>query len=176
MEFKEKNENLIFFSMNQLPECFVYFLLDGKEVVYVGQTKSGLSRPLSHKNKVFDRIAILKCNEQELDDLENKFILKYSPRYNKMINRGNCSSFNMIKANLRKRYGLRFQVKDVINLCDFFGIEPFNAYGTNYINNTDLEKFHYFIFKTNHLLRRLGDNSTAAVFRKKLTSILKKRS
>lgn len=94
MEFKEKNENLIFFSMNQLPECFVYFLLDGKEVVYVGQTKSGLSRPLSHKNKVFDR------------------------------------------------------------------------YGTNYINNTDLEKFHYFIFKTNHLLRRLGDNSTAAVIPK----------
>ena len=54
----------------------IYFLMDGDEVVYVGQSKTGLARPYSHKDKKFTKIAIINCKESELDDKETEFIKK----------------------------------------------------------------------------------------------------
>lgn len=70
-------------------ETLIYFLLDKGKVVYVGQSKTGLLRIKQHifeKAKKFDDYKIIRCNEEDLDDLENFYILKYNPKYNKRLN------------------------------------------------------------------------------------------
>lgn len=65
---------------------FVYFLLKDNEVVYVGQTKVGISRPISHTDKDYDCIKIQYCDIDKLDEVESKYIIKYNPIYNKTYN------------------------------------------------------------------------------------------
>lgn len=70
-------------------EIFVYLLLKNKKVVYVGQTTNGLNRIKQHKKnkeKDFDDFKIIKCTKRELNELENFYIIKYKPKYNKKIN------------------------------------------------------------------------------------------
>lgn len=70
-------------------ETFIYFLLKNKKIVYVGQTTNGIERINQHLldyKKDFDDYKILKCEESELDELENKYIIKYNPKYNSYIN------------------------------------------------------------------------------------------
>ena len=66
----------------------IYFLVKNNEVVYVGQTKNGLYRPFSHYNKDFDKVYVKKCRTVDLDVIEDYYILKYKPIYNKQINDG----------------------------------------------------------------------------------------
>lgn len=67
--------------------CCVYFLLLSGRVVYVGQTKNGLSRIQQHRTrkgyiKEFDSWAFIECEKDELDALEAKYILSMRPRFN----------------------------------------------------------------------------------------------
>ena len=65
-----------------VPFRMVYFLVDGEEVVYVGQTISGVSRPLSHLGKkTFQRIFFLPV-DGNLDTEERRFIDIILPKYN----------------------------------------------------------------------------------------------
>jgi len=64
----------------------IYFLLFDKEVVYVGQSKKGLPRALSHPDIKHSSIAIYECEISELDYYEDFFIAKYQPIYNKRFN------------------------------------------------------------------------------------------
>lgn len=69
----------------------IYFLLSGKEVVYVGQSIRLCSRLAGHlaemdstyKAKEFDRVAWIECQRDELDLLEAAYVLYYRPRYNR---------------------------------------------------------------------------------------------
>lgn len=77
-------------SINQFIEPIIYFLIDtniygAKEVVYVGQSKRGFKRILEHKDKKFKYIAILPCDEKDLDVTEKFYIEQYRPKYNKSI-------------------------------------------------------------------------------------------
>lgn len=60
----------------------VYFLLDGDEVVYVGQSVSVYSRILQHTDKLFDRYAFVPCAVDALDRLESLYIHFLRPRLN----------------------------------------------------------------------------------------------
>jgi hypothetical protein len=80
--------------------CAVYALLQGRVVVYIGQTKMPLTRLYSHANargrmepwrpgytkrKVgfkFDGIWLMPCLLHDLDELEAKMIRKYNPKHN----------------------------------------------------------------------------------------------
>ena len=77
MKFKENNTE----TYPSIQEPIIYFLLDKEDVVYVGQSKSGMGRPYQHKDKVFDKISVLKCSEKVLDALETEYIKKYKPKY-----------------------------------------------------------------------------------------------
>ena len=67
----------------------VYFLLNKNKVVYVGQsTRLGLQRAYAHRNKKFNLIRILKVknlSDEEVRFLEDEYIFKYLPKYNKII-------------------------------------------------------------------------------------------
>ena len=82
MKFEEKQ----FTDLTDIPFVFVYFLLQGDEVVYVGQTTRGLQRVYQHiLTKNFNKIYIIEVDEEELDYQEDFYIDKYKPKYNKLL-------------------------------------------------------------------------------------------
>jgi hypothetical protein len=66
----------------------VYFLLDGDEVVYVGQSVNIYKRIAEHKDKKFDRFAYLPCARDALDKLESIYIHVLQPKLNGLWNCG----------------------------------------------------------------------------------------
>lgn len=94
MEFEEKS----YIKLQSLPLSFIYFLIDNKEVVYIGQTKRGTGRIFSHmNNKEFDEVYIIPCEESRLDEMEGYYIEKYIPMYNACPNlRYTCSISNIL--------------------------------------------------------------------------------
>ena len=80
-------------------KSFIYFLIKNNVVVYVGQTKQGLYRPFSHRDKEYDEMKIILCEPNKLDLIEDKYILKYKPIYNKEIN----SAYGLLNARNRIR-------------------------------------------------------------------------
>jgi hypothetical protein len=68
--------------------CCVYFLMNFREITYVGQTVDLFGRLSAHSNKSaeFTHYAYIQCEPRQLDNLETFYILKFKPRYNKKIN------------------------------------------------------------------------------------------
>lgn len=83
MIFKENEKEMEIETLTIKPDqSIVYFLIKNQEVIYVGQSKNGYNRPFQH-NKEQDCIKIIKCNVNNIDFLENYYIEKYNPKYNK---------------------------------------------------------------------------------------------
>ena len=131
-KFEEKNCKTI----EVIRKPLIYFLINNDEVVYVGQTKYGLSRPFSHRDKEFNRLEILECKENELDILENKYIIKYQPKYNTLINKG----YKIITARnkLRKVTGIDITVRDVRKIMKDFNIQSVIVGENEYLMNEDI--------------------------------------
>ena len=66
---------------NEVPPC-IYFLVNGKKIVYVGQSVKLTSRFRGHKEKKFNRIFYIPCSPDKLDELERYYINKFLPKYN----------------------------------------------------------------------------------------------
>ena len=71
----------------------IYALIKSNKIVYIGQSKNILSRIGTHLNsdKIFDSWNIVESlgeygTQGELDRLENKYIRKFMPVYNKASN------------------------------------------------------------------------------------------
>ena len=60
----------------------VYFLLDGDEIVYVGQAVNVYRRIPQHTEKRFDRYAFVPCDIDALNILESLYIHCLRPRLN----------------------------------------------------------------------------------------------
>lgn len=66
----------------------VYFLIDGEEVVYVGQALNVYSRIGQHVEKRFDRYAFVPCSAPALDRLESLYIHCLRPKLNGDMSNG----------------------------------------------------------------------------------------
>jgi excinuclease UvrABC nuclease subunit len=71
----------------------IYALIKSNKIVYIGQSKNIIARITDHlrSNKIFDSWNIVEnlgecCTQGELDRLENKYIRKFTPLYNKTSN------------------------------------------------------------------------------------------
>ncbi len=63
--------------------CGVYFLVEGKEVVYVGQSINVMARIATHRaDKRFSRFAYIPCKPEILDRLESLYIHTLRPALN----------------------------------------------------------------------------------------------
>lgn len=62
--------------------CGVYFLVQGTEVVYVGQSVNIYSRISQHTDKRFDKYAFVPCEAALLDKLESLYIHTLRPKLN----------------------------------------------------------------------------------------------
>lgn len=60
----------------------VYFLIDSKKIVYVGQSVNVYARISSHGDKVFDSFAFIPCDKKLLDTLESLYIHILRPALN----------------------------------------------------------------------------------------------
>lgn len=119
-------------------EVFVYFLLKNQEVVYVGQTSDGLNRIKTHylqKTKDFDDYKTIKCCKRDLNELENYYILKYQPKYNKQLNGINVKSA-YIMSKLKDVLG--FNPYSVKRIEEIINISPFNK--SFFKNNNSLKR------------------------------------
>lgn len=64
--------------------CGVYFLIDGEEVTYIGQSKNIIARVGQHMaaGKRFTEFTYIKCSPENLNLYERRLILLYKPRDN----------------------------------------------------------------------------------------------
>lgn len=64
----------------------IYFLFDGDEIVYIGQSENIYKRVGTHlSDKIFDSWNYIEYPDENLDELEAEYILKYKPKYNQSI-------------------------------------------------------------------------------------------
>lgn len=83
-ELEEIRDHLAEIVMPPIGQPGLYFLMDGVECVYVGQSKSAVSaRILRHVGaKKFDRVLVMPCGIEHIDEIERYFISSLNPRYN----------------------------------------------------------------------------------------------
>lgn len=66
-------------------KCGIYFLFDGDELVYIGQSVGIEGRVETHGwegRKKFDYYAYVDCPKEKLSYMETIYILHYKPKYN----------------------------------------------------------------------------------------------
>lgn len=61
----------------------VYFLIDNKVVVYIGQTHNLYRRIMQHTDKRYNDVYWFPTGETELKIVEDYFIIAMQPKYNK---------------------------------------------------------------------------------------------
>lgn len=123
-----------------LESCFIYFLINDGEVVYVGQTSVGISRPLSHKDKVFNEIKLIYCELGDLDRLEDKYIKKYDPIYNKQPNMVMNISLTKAKLSVLANRGVKVGMRRIRDAVRELNIRLWNYHGTAYMSVDDYEQ------------------------------------
>lgn len=138
MKFNEPNS----IKLDKLSDTLIYFLLDKENnVIYVGQTTQGIFRPLMHKDKDFEYIRIIQCSSSELDILENFYILKYTPKYNKQPNHHESISLNRVKIIIREKCNLpRFDKRRLKSLISILNIKTYTIDTNIYILKNDVQK------------------------------------
>lgn len=152
MKFEETNS----IKVEKYKCTFIYFLLQNNEVVYVGQTKEGLKRPFSHKDKDFDEIRLIYCDENELDEFENKYILKYKPKYNKIVNLTNSISISRLKRTIRDLFFKYNSNNNITNkrlniIFNKLNIKPFEFKNMLYIEKEEFNDILKFIEQNKEL-------------------------
>ena len=83
----------------------IYYLIDGDEIVYIGQGANVWGRIGAHvaeNKKVFDRFFFVFVPTEDLDDFETEEIIKYNPRYNE-------------KLPSIKKYATTLKLKELLN-------------------------------------------------------------
>lgn len=61
----------------------VYFLIDNKEIVYVGQTHNLYKRIMQHTDKKYNDLYWFPTEKTDLKTVEDYFIIAMKPKYNK---------------------------------------------------------------------------------------------
>lgn len=137
MKFEEIN----FIDITNEPTTFIYFLLQDEEVVYVGQTTKGTARIIAHRDKQFNNVYIIKCTDDELDYLENEFILKYNPIYNKIPNMRAMMRVDKVvhTINVTLKPKKRMNLRRLTNLLKELNITPRLVNHISYIYDWEYE-------------------------------------
>jgi predicted GIY-YIG superfamily endonuclease len=135
----------------------IYFLFQGDEVVYIGQTRSLLSRISAHQNgtvdtakKDFDSISVVPSTKESVNDDERVYIGYYSPKHNKHNKRrqyvtevGLCGNCNLLEIEIKKlkadlalaKLELEKRVHTSVVCEDPIGLPKLKPIGSNYKPN-----------------------------------------
>lgn len=144
MKFEEKNAKK-YLRQTGKEQGYIYFLMDKDEVVYVGQTKCGILRPLAHKDKQFDSFYMKKCKIDLLDKRETEMILKYQPKYNgNFINTKDLMSISRLRKELLEN---GYEIRSVFlqKVFDKLGIVPLSIKNTKSFYKKDIKAIKNYI-------------------------------
>lgn len=139
MKFNEEN----FTELKDEPLVFIYFLLQDDEVVYVGKTTRGYSRIIDHYHsaKIFNKVYYITCAEEDLDELENYYICKYNPKYNKTLNLKCYTSFSSAVTTLNQQYLSNFNNymtrRRLAKIVEYLNIKPLIFNNQVYLHKGD---------------------------------------
>ena len=120
----------------------IYCLVRDGKVMYVGQTKKGLSRPMAHLGKkAFDAIYVQPCQEDELNYLESKAIRRYAPPYNMVPGFRNRPLDTVAFAIINELFPTYVDsIEKFKHVLGALGITPFEFKGRKYIDDDDIDK------------------------------------
>lgn len=127
---------------------YIYFLIKNEEVVYVGQTRVGISRPLTHKDKEYDYFYLKKCHLDELTSIETEMILKYKPKYNNTFSQNKKIIHRNEARNILLKKGFPIRVLFYKKALERLNIKEFNVGSSFCIDKNDFDK----------LLKHIEDN------------------
>ncbi len=83
--------------------CGVYFLLHQHDIVYVGSSICVYSRVQEHlKTKIFDSFVFIHTDKDNRLQIEELYINKFLPKYNKALQGASYRSEEWIRAVLKK--------------------------------------------------------------------------
>ena len=121
-------------------------MLKENTVVYVGQSKIGVSRPFLHRDKNFDRVEIMSVPKEKLDEFESYYIKKYAPIYNqKLINAFDIGIISA-KLKIQERYGRKdFSMIYLRKAISSLQIKPYEFKGLTYSSRDNLDLVFDFI-------------------------------
>lgn len=121
------------------PYTMVYFLLLSGEVVYVGQTAMGSGRISAHlTDKFFDDVYAIPCDLSELDGLEDYYIWKYRPKYNRKPNPAVSVSLARVKKTVEDALACRVGLVKIKKVMQRLDIQPRDFNGVLYITEKEL--------------------------------------
>lgn len=115
--FNEKN--IKYFDLSN-DTYYIYFLLKDNQVVYIGQTNNIFNRIKGHqKNKEFNNVAYITTTKDKANYLENYYIIKYEPFYNKLSTDPRCMSSAYIIKKIREKYNQeQVDFKEIIEFIE----------------------------------------------------------
>lgn len=88
---------------------YIYFLLQEKRIVYIGQTIDFNQRKPGHADKDYDSFRLIKCPADKADHYEQRLIKYFKPLYNQTFNpakikRQGIIHEGMFTSEVSKRY------------------------------------------------------------------------
>lgn len=77
------------------PSCAgIYFLIKESKIVYIGQSINLLSRIGNHAARIdFDKYTFIKCEKENLNDVESTLIKRFNPKHNVQHRRFTLADF-----------------------------------------------------------------------------------
>ena len=106
--------------INNIQKRWIYYLFDKWELVYIWQSENIYARIFNHLNyKEFDEFSYVEIDKNIwLDDIEMSEIVKYKPKYNKIMYEPNSKNRLSLMFNLFRRmwYHLPNINKDIYNM------------------------------------------------------------
>lgn len=145
MKFSEEDAS----HLGMPPYSMVYFLLSNDEVVYVGQTNVGTGRIGAHlADKSFDDVCAIRCDPADLDALEDYYIWKYMPKYNRKPNTVCSVSLNSAKTSVEEALSRKVGIRKIKTLIDALEIKLRTFNDVAYMSKKDLGLLIDFISAT----------------------------
>lgn len=79
-------EGILLRALPRRKKCGIYFLIQGDEIIYIGQSRDCYRRLSEHENspprKSFDAYCVIEVSPGKLDEIEAAYIAKFQPRLN----------------------------------------------------------------------------------------------
>ena len=86
MKYRWQIEDILKNSIRYKTIIGIYFLINKKEIVYIGSSISCLKRINSHfYSKTFNSYFVIRCEKEKLLKYESEYIFKFEPKYNSVI-------------------------------------------------------------------------------------------
>lgn len=145
---KARKGTMIMVLNNFIPDiCMVYKLFHKGVLVYIGSTVNIARRLASHMNtKIFDEVSVCECNTREnMASLESYLILKYLPKYNKLVNLECSRKYSIAKSDMDIFTPLDLNTHELLHMIPHYIIDHLGLQAGNIKPVSGVPPTHLFL-------------------------------